>query len=100
MKTTPALSHAASKSNVLQVLQDLEKGFRSGRISRRDLFRRAALLLGSTAAFELLRNSPSLSAATPSPGITLDPTIDPLLQGYQTDGTGDYAPGQRLVIND
>lgn len=33
-------------------------------------------------------------------GITLDPTVDPLLQGYETDSTGDYAPGTRLAIND
>src|SRR5438128_1492341 len=32
--------------------------------------------------------------------VLLDPTIDPLLQGFSVEGGGTYAPGARLVLTD
>ncbi|MGH7794281.1 MAG: hypothetical protein ACREQ2_05205 [Candidatus Binatia bacterium] len=78
-----------------------KRPFCAGLISRRDFFRRAALIVGGTAAaFELLGRVSPRRAAWASPGITLDPTVDPLAQGYETDGDADYATGARLVFND
>ena len=81
-------------------LEELEDLNRSRALSRRDLFHRASLLVGGVAALELLQMGPFASVASASPGITLDPSIDPLLQGYLSDGTGDYATGARLIVND
>ncbi|PYJ93253.1 MAG: hypothetical protein DME23_26390, partial [Verrucomicrobia bacterium] len=101
IQTQRALAACAGGKQALgRGLEVLDELLRSGALSRRQLFRRAAVLLGTAAAFELLGKFPCASAATPSPGITLDPTIDPLLQGYQTDGTADYTHGSRVVIND
>lgn len=84
-----------------RTLKELERAFCAGLISRRDFFRRTALIVGGTAAaFELLGRLSPRRLAWASPGITLDPTVDPLAQGYETDGDADYAPGARLVIND
>jgi hypothetical protein len=84
-----------------KTLRELERAFCAGSISRRDFFRRTALIVGGTAAaFELLGRLSPRRLAWASPGITLDPTVDPLAQGYETDGTAEYASGSRLVIND
>ena len=84
-----------------RTLKELEREFRAGVVSRRDFFRRAALIVaGGAAAFELLGRLSPHRLAWASPGITLDPTVNPLAQGYETDGTADYATSSRLVIND
>ena len=84
-----------------RTLKELEREFRAGVVSRKDFFRRAALIVaGGAAAFELLGRLSPRRLAWASPGITLDPTVNPLAQGYETDGTADYATSSRLVIND
>lgn len=70
-------------------------------MTRRDLFRRvggggmAVALLGSGAG-ALFRPRRAHAAAA----ITLDPRIDPLLQGYTTAGNAPYTPGPRLIVDD
>jgi len=70
-----------------RTLKELEREFRAGVVSRKDFFRRAALIVaGGAAAFELLGRLSPRRLAWASPGITLDPTVNPLAQGYETDG--------------
>src|SRR5437667_391070 len=79
-------------------LRDLEQ-FRDGRISRREFHRRAAWIAGGVAVAEFFESvAPPAALATSS--IMLDPTQDPLTQGYQTEGAEPYIFGARLTIMD
>src|SRR5437867_1231445 len=81
-------------------LKELENRFRDGRISRREFYRRAALIAGGSVAAEFLRETVAPRVVRAASSIVLDPTKDPLAQGYSTEGTAPYTPGSLLTITD
>jgi hypothetical protein len=88
-----------------RTLKELGKAFRAGLVSRRDFFRRAALLLASTtAAFKLLGRLSPRGLAWASLPITLDlSTTDLASQGYETIGSEAFSIDtlrRRLTIAD
>lgn len=70
------------------------------RLSRRGFLFGGAAALVLAAPLGRLGRFGGPRVAWASPGITLDPTIDPLAQGYETDGDESYGTGARLIIND
>lgn len=73
---------------------------RDGRISRREFYRKAALIAGGGVAAEFLGETVAPRVVRAASSITLDTTQDPLAQGYSTEGTAPYRPGVRLGIDD